>query len=127
MFVTGFDSTIVDNRRVHMPKYLFYGNFTDDGLKGILKEGGTSRWKAVDQLAKGLGGTLESYYYAFGDIDFYVVMDLPNPVSAAAGSLIANAAGTTALKTAVLLSLEDMDQVADLAKETMAQYRPPGG
>ena len=110
-----------------MPKYLFYGNLTDEGLKGILKEGGTSRWKAVDQLAKSMGGALESYYYAFGDIDFYVVLDLPNPVSAGACSLIANAAGTTALKTAVLLTLEDMDQVTDLAKETMAQYRPPGG
>jgi uncharacterized protein with GYD domain len=110
-----------------MPKYLFYGNFTDEGLKGILKEGGTSRWKAVEQLAKGLGGTLESYYYAFGEPDFYVIVDLPNNVSAAACSLIANAAGTTALKTTVLFSLEDMDQATDLAKETMAQYRPPGG
>ena len=110
-----------------MPKYLFYGNFTDDGLKGILKEGGTSRWKAVDTLAKSLGGELVSYYYAFGDPDFYVVAELPNNVSAAACSLIANAAGTTSLKTAALLSLEDMDEVTDLVKKTMAQYRPPGG
>ena len=110
-----------------MPKYLFYGNFTNAGLKGILQEGGTSRWKAVEQLTKSLGGALESYYCAFGDPDFYVVADLPSNVSAVACSLIANAAGTTALKTATLFSLEDMDQATDLAKKTMAQYRPPGG
>ena len=109
-----------------MPKYLFQGTLTDTGLKGILNEGGTSRWKAVEALAKSLGGTLESYYYAFGDPDLFVVMDLPDNVSATAGSLIANAAGTTKIKTTVLITLEEVDQATDLAKKTSAAYRPPG-
>ena len=109
-----------------MPKYLFSGNLTDAGLKGILKEGGSSRWKAVEKLAKGLGGTLESYYYAFGDPDFYVVMDLPDNVSASAGSLIANAAGTNQLNITVLITLDEVDQATELAKKVTAQYRPPG-
>jgi uncharacterized protein with GYD domain len=116
----------VDNRRCHVPKYLFTGTLTDSGLKGILKEGGTSRWKAVGQLAKSLGGTLESYYYAFGDPDLYVVMDLPDNVSAAAGSLIANAAGTTHIQVTVLIPLEEVDQATDLAKKVTGEYRPPG-
>jgi uncharacterized protein with GYD domain len=110
-----------------VPKYLFYGNLTGEGLQGILKEGGTSRWKAVDHLAKSLGGKLEAYYYAFGEPDFYVVIDAPDNISAAAASLIANAAGTTQLKTATLLTLEEVDQAAELATKTMAEYRPPGG
>ena len=109
-----------------MPKYLFQGNLTAEGLKGILKEGGTSRWKAVEALAKSVGGTLESYYYAFGDPDLYVVMDLPDNVSASACSLIATAAGTTNIKTTVLLTLEEVDQATELVKKVTSQYRPPG-
>jgi uncharacterized protein with GYD domain len=109
-----------------MPKYLFQGTLTDTGLKGIISEGGTSRWKAVETLAKSLGGTLESYYYAFGDPDLFVIMDLPDNVSASAGSLIANAAGTTKIKTTVLITLEEVDQATALAKKTTAAYRPPG-
>jgi len=74
-----------------MPKYLFQGTLTDTGLKRILSEGNTSRRKAVEALAKSLGGTPKSYYYAFGDPDLFVVMDLPDNVSASAASLIANA------------------------------------
>jgi uncharacterized protein with GYD domain len=96
-------------------------------LKGLLKEGGSSRWKALEKLAKSLGGTLESYYYAFGDLDFYITMDLPSNVGAVAGSLIGNAAGTTNTKTTVLITLKEMDQATDLAKEKIAAYRPPGG
>ena len=53
-----------------MAKYLFHGSYTVEGLKGLLKEGGTGRREATEQLAKSLGGTLEAYYFAFGDNDF---------------------------------------------------------
>ena len=109
-----------------MPKYLFQGNLTDTGLKGILQEGGTSRWNAVEKLAKSLGGTLEAYYFAFGDPDLYVIMDLPDNVSATAASLIANAAGTTKIRTTALITLQEVDQATDLVKKATASYRPPG-
>ena len=109
-----------------MPKYLFQGTLTDTGLKGVLKEGGTNRWKAVANIAESLGGTLESYYFAFGDPDLFVTMDLPDNVSAIATSLIANAAGTTKIETTVLITLQEIDLATDLAKEKMAAYRPPG-
>jgi uncharacterized protein with GYD domain len=107
-------------------KYLFTGTLTGEGLEGVLKEGGTNRGKAVQKLAESLGGTMESYYYAFGDPDLYVVMDLPDHLSAAAASLIANAAGTTNIKTTVLITLDEVDQITDLVKEKTAAYRPPG-
>jgi len=49
-----------------MAKYLFHGSYTESGIKGVLKDGGTGRRKAVDALAKSLGGTVESMYWAFG-------------------------------------------------------------
>jgi uncharacterized protein with GYD domain len=113
-------------REYERPKYLFQRTLTDTGLKGILSEGGTSRWKAVEALAKGLAGALESYYYAFGNPDLFVVMDLPDNAHASAASLIANAAGTTKIKTTGLITLEEVDQATGLAKKTAAAYRPPG-
>ena len=74
-----------------MPKYLSCGSYTEEGLKGLLKDGGTKRMEATKQAVESLGGTLETYYFAFGDNDFYLIADNPGNVNAIAGSLIANA------------------------------------
>jgi uncharacterized protein with GYD domain len=60
-----------------MPKYLFHANYVDGGVTGLLKEGGTSRYAAVEELTKSLGGTLETFYYAFGETDAFVIVELP--------------------------------------------------
>ena len=105
-----------------MPKYLFHGSYTQEGLKGFLKEGGSKRREATKQLVESVGGALEAYYFAFGDYDFYLIAEVPDNVSAAAGSLIANASGAVKVKTVVLLTPEEDDQVA----KTTVEYRPPG-
>jgi uncharacterized protein with GYD domain len=99
---------------------------TVEGLKGLIKEGGTKRRKAVKRLIEDLGGTLEAYYYAFGETDLYIVADMPDNVSTTAGSLISNVAGASKVKVTVLITPEEVDQATDLAKEKMAAYRPPG-
>ncbi|MEE9500719.1 MAG: GYD domain-containing protein [Candidatus Aminicenantaceae bacterium] len=105
-----------------MPKYLFHGSYTEEGLKGLLKEGGSKRREATEQLVKSIGGTLEVYYFAFGDNDFYLIVDAPDNVSATAGSLVANASGAVKVKTVVLLTPEEVDQ----AVKNTVEYRPPG-
>ncbi len=45
-----------------MPKYLVQASYVGEGLKGLLKEGGSSRRAAVETVVKGMGGTLESFY-----------------------------------------------------------------
>ena len=35
-----------------MAKYLFHGSYTQAGIQGVLKDGGTGRRKAVDALAE---------------------------------------------------------------------------
>jgi uncharacterized protein with GYD domain len=109
-------------RRFKMPKYLFQGSYTIDGVKGILNEGGSARRETIAQLAKSMGGSLEAYYFAFGDNDFFVILDLPNNVVAAATSLVGSASGALAVKTTVLLTPEEIDQAA----KTTVDYRPPG-
>jgi uncharacterized protein with GYD domain len=73
-------------------------------------------------MAEGLGGELESFYYTFGDVDVYVVVDMPDNVSVAAMTLAANQTGAVAVKTAVLITAEEMDAAG---KKTV-DYRAPG-
>jgi uncharacterized protein with GYD domain len=105
-----------------MAKYLFQASYTVEGLKGLLKEGGSSRREAVEQAIKGLGGTLEAFYYAFGFSDVFAIADLPDNVSSTAFSLVTNAAGTASVKTIVLITPEEVDQ----AVKKSVEYRPPG-
>jgi uncharacterized protein with GYD domain len=105
-----------------MPKYLFQASYTEAGLKGLLKEGGSKRREAVEQTVKGLGGTLEAFYYAFGDRDVFAIADLPDDVSTTAFSLMVNAAGTAKVKTIVLITPKEVDQ----AVKKSVDYRPPG-
>ena len=43
-----------------MAKYLFHGSYTQTGIQGVLKDGGSGRRKAIDALAESLGGRVES-------------------------------------------------------------------
>lgn len=105
-----------------MPKYLVQSNHTSEGLKGLLKEGGTARRAAMEKLAASLGGTLETFYYAFGETDIYAIVDLPDNASAAAGVLTVGAGGAATLKTTVLMTPEEVDE----ATKKSPSYRPPG-
>ena len=105
-----------------MPKYLFQGSYTQEGLKGLLAEGGTSRRKVAEQVVESVGGTLEAYYFAFGTYDFYVILDAPDNVSTTAASLAVNASGAVKIQTVVLLTPEEVDE----AITKTVDYRPPG-
>jgi uncharacterized protein with GYD domain len=105
-----------------MPKFLFQATYNAEGARGVLKEGGSGRRAAVEQLVKGLGGKLEAYYFAFGDVDAFVIADLPGNVDAVAGALAANASGVMQVKTTVLFTSEEMDA----ATKRAANFRPPG-
>lgn len=105
-----------------MAKFLVYGSYTSDGVKGLVKEGGSSRKAAVEKAIAGLGGKVEAFYYSFGDNDVYVIVDAPDAHAAVAMSLAVNATGAVAIKTAPLLTVEDVDAAC---KKTVA-YRAPG-
>ena len=105
-----------------MGKYLFQGSYTAEGTSGLLRDGGTKRRAAVEQLAKDMGGRLESFYFAFGETDTFVIVDLPDNVSSSAISLAINARGAVQVKTTALVTPEEMDQ----ATKKSVDYRPPG-
>ena len=76
-----------------MPKYLIKANYTLEGLKGVRAKGARSRADVVDNMVNGMGGTVESFYFAFGDADVYGVADLPDDESAAAVAFTVSASG----------------------------------
>ena len=69
-----------------------------------------------------LGAKVESFYYAFGDTDLYSIMDAPDNLSAAAASLVVSAAGGAQVSITVLLTPEEIDEVA----KKSAAYTAPG-
>jgi uncharacterized protein with GYD domain len=105
-----------------MPKYLVTASYTSEGTKGVLHEGGSGRKAAIQKAVQGLGGTVEAMYYAFGDTDVLLIIDMPDMVSGLALSLQANASGTVNVKTTPLITIEEIDKAC---KKSVA-YRAAG-
>jgi len=88
----------------------------------VLKEGGTSRRAAVEKALAGVGGKVDSFYFAFGDADAYVICDVPDTASAIAISLTVNASGFANVSTVPLITAEEVDA----AVKKSVNYRAPG-
>lgn len=105
-----------------MAKYLLKVTYTLDGIRGVQAQGGSARRAAADAAVKSAGGTLESFYFAFGGTDVFVVADLPSNVAAAAVATSVSAGGGATVETVVLISPEEMDQAVKIP----VGYTPPG-
>ena len=105
-----------------MPRFLLQVSYTPEGMQGVMREGGTSRRSVVEELAQGLGGSIEAFYFAFGEDDVYVISDFPDNVTAAAVSMTVGASGAARIKSVALLTAEEVDE----ATRKSVDYRPPG-
>jgi uncharacterized protein with GYD domain len=105
-----------------MANFLIIASYSPDGAKGLLKSGGTARVDAVKKTIEGLGGKLQSFHFAFGSEDAYVIAELPDNVAAAAIGLAVASTGLTSVKTVVLLTPAEIDEAA----KRQVDYTPPG-
>jgi uncharacterized protein with GYD domain len=105
-----------------MANYLVVASYSPDGIKGVLKSGGTARADAVNKAVQGLGGKMHSFHFAFGDDDAYVMVELPDNVAAAALGLAVSSTGLASVKTIVLLAPAEVDEAA----KRQVAYTPPG-
>jgi uncharacterized protein with GYD domain len=106
-----------------MGRYLFQGSYSAEGVKGVLKDGGTGRRTAIETAIKSLGGKLEAVYFAFGETDIYVIVDGLDKKQALAFSMGVGQSGTLArVRTTELLAPEEIDAAA----KTAMSYRAPG-
>ncbi len=105
-----------------MAKYLIVATYSPDGMKGVIREGGSGRRSTIADIVKNLDGSLEAFYYAFGENDVYSIVDLPDNVTAAAMAMHITAAGMSRCDVTVLLTPEEIDKAA----RTKMWFRPPG-
>lgn len=106
-----------------MPHFMIQGSYSQQGVKGLLKDGGSARVQAVEELARSFGARVELFYFAFGGDDFVIILEGPDAVGQAAAMLLVGATGAvTNLRTTVLLTPDEVDE----ATRRTGTYRPPG-
>jgi uncharacterized protein with GYD domain len=105
-----------------MPRYLFRASLSPEGVAGVLAEGGSARRKVVEEAITTLGGTLETFYFTFGDDDVVLIAELPDNETAAGFAMETSSSGRVSVSTTVLLTPDDIDR----ARETKSGWRAPG-
>lgn len=108
-----------------MPHYLFQVNYTPQSWAGFVKKP-ENRRLAIAKLLEQAGGKLESFYFAFGATDVFVIGDLPDNVAAGGvATAVAANGGVSSLATTVLLTSEEGEQV--MRKAGQITWPKPGG
>jgi uncharacterized protein with GYD domain len=115
-------SMTAHNEEDHMGKYLFRASLSPEGVAGVLAEGGTERRAVVKKAVETLGGSLESFYFAFGDDDVIIICELADNETAAGFAMETSATGRVSVSTTVLLTPEEVDR----AREKHSGWRAPG-
>jgi uncharacterized protein with GYD domain len=105
-----------------MSKFMLKASYNSDGVRGLIKEGGSKRRAVVQKMIEGVGGKLEAFYYAWGADDAFIIADLPDEKAGIALSLAVNASGAVRLTTIPLITPEEIDAAA---KKTV-KYKAPG-
>lgn len=105
-----------------MAKFLIKASYNPEGARGLVKEGGTRRKAAVQKLIESVGGKLEQFYFAYGDADAYLIIEVADAKTGLALSLAVNSSGAVRCSTVPLITPEEMDAAAKVA----VPYKPPG-
>jgi uncharacterized protein with GYD domain len=104
-----------------MPRYLQQVAYTPEGWAALIKNP-QNRIEVVRPVIERLGGKIETAWFAFGEYDIVVILDMPDNVSAAAIAMAFAAGGTCkAVKTTPLLSTSEA--VEAMKKAATSGYR----
>ena len=106
-----------------MAKFLLRARYNAEGLGGVMSDGGSARRKAADEVAAAVGGSVESFHFAFGEDDAFVICDLPDNQAAAKLAMTVSASGRVSITTVPLLTVEEVDQIVAGGR---LEYTPPG-
>ncbi len=105
-----------------MSKYLIKANYNPEGAAGLAAKGGSARRDAVEKMVAGVGGMVDCFYYALGEVDAYLIVDMPSDEAMVGVALSVNQSGATTISTTPLLTCEQLDAAASSAPG----YSPPG-
>lgn len=105
-----------------MPLYLTQVAYTPEAWKSLVKNP-HDRIEAVRPAVEQLGGKVVSGYFAFGDYDAVVIVDMPNHVSAAALAIAFAAGGACKdIKTTPLMTTAE--GIEALKQAGRSNYKP---
>jgi uncharacterized protein with GYD domain len=108
-----------------MPHYLIQVAYNSRGVAALVNEP-QDRIEKVRPAIEALGGRLECAYYAFGEHDIVLTVEMPDNTKAAAMALAVGAGGAVSdYKTTVLLTPEEAVQAMRDAAESV--YQPATG
>ena len=108
-----------------MAHYLIQVSYNNQGISDLVKSP-QDRSTAIRSVIEGMGGRIESFYFAFGDYDAVVIAELPDNASAAAFAMAVGAGGAMrSYKTTVLIPTAEA--VEAMRKASTLGYRPPSG
>ena len=106
-----------------MSKYMIKASYSHEGIKGVMAKGGSARAEAIEKLAAGVGGSVESVYFSFGADDLYAIVDAPNhEAMAAIAGTVGQTGALSRYETIVLLTPAQIDAASNLTVD----YTPPG-
>jgi uncharacterized protein with GYD domain len=105
-----------------VPKYLISANYTAEGMAGVRAAGAKARVDAVATMLEAMGGRLESFHFAFGETDVFVIAEAPDDEAVAAVSIAINGSGAVSTRTTKLLTVDQVDE----ALRRTVDYHPPG-
>ena len=107
-----------------MAHYLIEAGYTREAWKTLLKKP-EDRMKAIRPVIEKLGGSLVGAWFAFGEHDLVIILEMPDNVAAAAFSLAAAAGGALrAIKTTPLMEINE--GLGAMKRAAQAGYKPPG-
>jgi uncharacterized protein with GYD domain len=107
-----------------MPHYLFRASYTPEAWADLVKNP-QNRREAIRPLIAEQGGTLESFYFAFGPDDVFVTCELPNDSAAAAIAIAVGGAGfLRSINTTVLMTAEEAEEAMKLAAKVRSVMPP---
>ncbi len=101
---------------------MYSGSYTKEGAAGLLREGGKARKEEAERIAEAMGGSMEAYYWSYGEMDFFMIVDVPQAM-AIKFSLHVGASGVFNGKLTPIITVEDMEEATSTELPSM---RLPG-
>jgi uncharacterized protein with GYD domain len=110
-----------------MAKYAFFFSYTPESLASMVKNP-SDRSAAIRQVAEAVGGTLDTYYWMFGEYDGIAIFEGPDSVTAGAVSIaLASTGALSKVVTTQLFDADDQQALVERAKSALTAYTPPTG
>ena len=106
-----------------MPHFLVEVCYSTDAVKTLVKNP-QDRTDVVRKSVESVGGKLHSLYFALGETDVFLVVEMPNSKAAVAmGLAVASTGSVRSYKTTALITAREAAEAMETAKSVA--YSPP--